>query len=39
MMKISSKAGGNPQESKTFFDAVLKKEEGSWKIQEVKQAG
>jgi rRNA maturation endonuclease Nob1/ketosteroid isomerase-like protein len=39
VIKISSKAGGNLQESKTFFDAVLKKEEGSWKIQEVKQAG
>ena len=39
VMKISSKAGGPPQESKTFLDAVLKKEEGSWKIMEVKQAG
>ena len=39
VIKISSKAGGPPQESKTFLDAVLKKEEGSWKIQEVKQAG
>jgi RNA polymerase subunit RPABC4/transcription elongation factor Spt4/ketosteroid isomerase-like protein len=39
VMKISSKAGGPPQESKTFLDAVLKKEEGNWKIQEVKQAG
>jgi len=39
VMKISSKAGGNPQESKALFDALLKKEEGIWKIQEVKQAG
>ncbi len=39
LMKIASKGGGNPQESKTFFEAVLKKEEGNWKIQEVKQAG
>ena len=39
VMKISSKGSGNPQESKTFFDALLKKQEGSWKIQEVKQAG
>ncbi len=39
VMKISPNAGGTPEESKTFFDAVLKKEEGSWKIQETKQAG
>ena len=39
VIKISPKGGHQPQESKTFFDAVLKKEEGSWKIQEVKQAG
>ncbi len=39
LMKISSTGGGQPQESKTFFDAVLKKEQGSWKIQDVKQMG
>jgi len=39
VMKISSTGGGQPRESKTFFDAVLKKEQGSWKTQEVKQGG
>ncbi len=39
VMKIASKGGGNPQGSRAFFDAVLKKQEGSWKIQEVKQGG
>ncbi len=39
VMKISSKAGGTAEETTTFFDAVLKKEEGSWKIQQVKQGG
>ncbi len=38
VMKILPKGGGNPQESKTFSEAMLKKEEGKWKIQEVKQA-
>ena len=39
VIKTSPKGGRQPQESKTFFDAVLRKEEGSWKIQEVKEAG
>ena len=39
VMKIASKAGGNPEESRTFSDAVLKKEEEGWKIQEVKPVG
>jgi rRNA maturation endonuclease Nob1 len=39
VIKISSKAGGNAQESRTFFDAILKKEEGSWRILEVKELG
>jgi len=34
-----SKAGGQPQEIKTIMDVTLKKEEGDWKIKEVKQVG
>ena len=39
MIKISSKTGGQPQESKTILDVTFKKEEGDWKIKEVKQGG
>jgi rRNA maturation endonuclease Nob1/ketosteroid isomerase-like protein len=39
VIKISSKTGGRPQESKTILDVTLKKEEGGWKIKEVKQGG
>ena len=39
VIKISSKTGGRPQESKTILDVILKKEEGAWKIKEVKQGG
>jgi uncharacterized protein YbaR (Trm112 family)/ketosteroid isomerase-like protein len=39
LTKISSKAGGQPQESKTIMDVTLKKEEGTWKIKDVKQLG
>jgi len=39
LIKISSKTGGQPQESKTILDVILKKEEGGWKIKEVKQGG
>jgi rRNA maturation endonuclease Nob1 len=39
VIKISSKTGGRPQESKTIFDVRLKKEGGEWKIREVKQVG
>ena len=38
-IKISPKGVRQQQESRTFFDAVLKKEERTWKIQEVKEAG
>ncbi len=37
LIKISSTTGGQPQESKTIMDVTLKKEEGGWKIKEVKQ--
>ena len=37
LIKISPKTGGQPQESKTILDVTLKKEEGGWKIKEVKQ--
>jgi len=39
LIKISSKTGGQLQESKTILDVTLKKEEGAWKIKEVKQVG
>ncbi len=39
VIKISSMTGGQPQESKTILDVVLKKEEEGWKIKEVKQGG
>jgi rRNA maturation endonuclease Nob1 len=39
VIKILPKGARQQQESKTFFDAVLKKEEKTWKIQEVKEAG
>lgn len=39
LIKTSSKAGGQPQEIKTTMEVTLKKEEGGWKIKEVKQAG
>jgi ketosteroid isomerase-like protein/DNA-directed RNA polymerase subunit M/transcription elongation factor TFIIS len=39
LIKTSSKAGGQPQEIKTTVDVTLKKEEGGWKIKEVKQVG
>ena len=39
MIKISSKTGGQPQGSKTILDVTFKKEEGDWKIKEVKQGG
>ena len=39
LIKISPKTGGQPQESKTILDVTFKKEEGDWKIKEVKQGG
>jgi len=38
-IKISSKTGGQLQENKTLLDVTLIKEEGRWKIKEVKQVG
>ncbi len=39
LIKTSSLTGGQPQEIKTIMDVTLKKEEGGWKIKEVKQGG
>ncbi len=39
VIKVSQKTGKQPQKSKTNLDVKLKKEEGGWKIEEVKQAG
>jgi hypothetical protein len=39
LIKIFPTTGGKPQESKTILDVLLKKEEGEWKIKEVKLAG
>lgn len=39
VIRISSITGGQQHKSKTIQDAKLKKEEGGWKIEDVKQAG
>jgi uncharacterized protein YbaR (Trm112 family)/ketosteroid isomerase-like protein len=39
VITISSTTGGQQQRSKTNLDVKLKKEEGGWKIEEVKQVG
>jgi hypothetical protein len=39
LIKIYPTAGGKPQENKTILDVILKKEEGDWRIKEVKLAG
>jgi ketosteroid isomerase-like protein len=39
VIKISSTTGREQQKSKANLDVKLKKEEGGWKIEEVKQAG
>jgi ketosteroid isomerase-like protein len=36
LIKTSSKAGARPQENKSILDVQFKKEEGEWKIKEVK---
>jgi ketosteroid isomerase-like protein len=36
LIKTSSKAGTRPQENKSVLDVQFKKEEGAWKIKEVK---
>ncbi len=36
LIKTSSKAGGHPQENKSVLDVTFKKEDGGWKIKEVK---
>jgi ketosteroid isomerase-like protein len=39
LIRIFPTTGGKPQESKTTLDVLLKKEEGGWKIKEVKLVG
>ena len=36
MIKSSKKVGGKPEENKVVFDTILKKENGDWKIQEIR---
>lgn len=36
LVRFSSKSGGQPQESKTILDVAFKKEDGTWKIGEIK---
>ena len=36
VIKFSPKSGGQAQETKSFLDVTLKKEEGTWKIKEIK---
>jgi ketosteroid isomerase-like protein len=39
LIKISPYTGGQPRESKTILDVILRKEGGVWKIEEVKSIG
>jgi ketosteroid isomerase-like protein len=39
LIKISPYTGGQPRESKTILDVILRKEGGAWKIEEVKSIG
>jgi ketosteroid isomerase-like protein len=39
LIKIAPYSGGQPRESKTILDVLLRKEEEEWKIEEVKQVG
>lgn len=39
LIKIAPYSGGQPRESKTILDVILRKEEEEWKIEEVKQVG
>ncbi|MBM4340117.1 MAG: hypothetical protein FJ110_11310 [Deltaproteobacteria bacterium] len=36
LIKSSKKVGGKPEENRIVFDTILKKENGDWKIQEIK---
>ena len=38
LIRASEKVGGKPQENRILLDATLTKENGSWKIQEIKPA-
>jgi len=39
VIDISEKMGGTPQKSKAVLDVLLTREEGYWKIKEIKSAG
>jgi ketosteroid isomerase-like protein len=39
LIRIFPTTGGKPQESRTTLDVLLKKEEGGWKIKEVRLVG
>jgi hypothetical protein len=36
LVKTSKKVGGKPEENRIVFDTILKKENGDWKIQEIR---
>lgn len=36
LIRISRKVGGQPQDSRSILDVTLRREEGSWKIKEIK---
>ena len=38
LAKFAPKGGGQPQESKTAIDVLFKKEDGDWKIGEIKSS-
>ena len=39
VIRISQKAGGPPQDSRTVLDVTLKREDDGWKIKEIKSVG
>jgi hypothetical protein len=38
LIQISKKAGGQPEDKRTLMDVTLKREDGHWKIKEIKPA-
>jgi ketosteroid isomerase-like protein len=36
LIRISKKAGGQPENRRTLLDVTLKREDGRWKIKEIK---
>ena len=39
LVRTSQRTGGQPQDGRTFLDVTLKREDGLWKIKEIKPVG